>query len=205
MGDRRREQREIVVVLARPHADAALPLGVRQLGISEGVLLDAVLGGIDHAPALGQADPVAFGIAVFGGDVGVHLGVVQRLGDALLLGVGEARDVDGQDHVGGRVRAFGEDAVLQPLVEEEHLGLDAGLGREGIEHGLDEVGLAIGIDVDGFLGHGPGRGQEKREAGRAKTGEIHETAPFARGGRKPFSSRPPAEPLMEKLRAAVKL
>ena len=48
----------------------------------------------------------------------------------------------------GEFCAFRLNALFQTLVEEQHLRLDAGLGGEGVEHRLDQVGLAIGVDVD---------------------------------------------------------
>ena len=163
-----REQRQIVVVLARTDADLALPLGVGEVGIGDRRVLDAVLRGIDDASALGQTEPVAFRIAVFSRQELVDGLVDQRLRDALFLGRGEAGDVDGHDHVGRRVRAFGGDTLFEALVEEQHLGLDAGLGGEGVQHRLDQLRLAIGVDVDGAVGER--RGCEKRGEGKAGAG-----------------------------------
>ena len=84
-------------------------------------VLHALLRGVDDARALGDAEPVALRIAIFGGQVGVDRRVVERLRDALFLGAGQPRDVDGEDHVGRRVLAFGGDALLEALVEEQHL------------------------------------------------------------------------------------
>ena len=152
MRDGRRKQRQIVVVLARAHADLALPLRVGERLVGECRVGHALLGRVDHARALGHAEPVALRIAVLRGQVGVDRGIVERLGDALFLRRGQPRDVDGEDDVGGRVLALGADALLQALVEEQHLRLDPGLRREGVEHRLDDVGLAIGVDVDGAVG-----------------------------------------------------
>ena len=63
------------------------------------------------------------------------------------------RDIDRHDDVGRRILAFGGDALLKTLVEEQHLRLDAGLGGEGVEHRLDQIGLPVGVDVDGAVGH----------------------------------------------------
>jgi hypothetical protein len=66
----------------------------------------------------------------------------------------------------GRVETFREDAVFQALVEEQHLRLDSGLGGEGVEHRLDQVGLAVGVDVHHAIGGGGAgkRGHRERRA-----------------------------------------
>ena len=40
----------------------------------------------------------------------------------------------------------------RPLSRNSTSRLDAGLGREGIEHRLDQFGLAVGVDVDRAVG-----------------------------------------------------
>ncbi len=112
--------------------------------------------------------------------------VVQRLRDARVLGCGEARDVDRHDDVDRRVGAFRLDALLQTLVEEQHLRLDAGLRREGVEHRLDQFGLAVGIDVDRAIRvGGAGKQRGEREGSRCGIGSYgHRVSPGRRGSRR---------------------
>ena len=70
----------------------------------------------------------------------------------------------------GEFCAFGGDALLQTLVEEQHLGLDAGLGREGVEHRLDQIGLAVGVDVDHAVRSCRARDERRKRKGGAGQG-----------------------------------
>jgi hypothetical protein len=63
-----------------------------------------------------------------------------RLGDAEVDGFLEARDVDGEQDIGGGIVALGLDALLQPVLGEDHVDGDAGLAGELVEQRLDEAG-----------------------------------------------------------------
>ncbi|MCY1303884.1 hypothetical protein D9M70_536120 [compost metagenome] len=160
VGDHRGEQADVVGVLAVAGADLALPLRIGKFFIGDVVLGDAVLGSVDDAAARGEAEPVAVRIAEMCRDVLADRLVDDRLGDACVLGFGQAADVDRQDHVGRRVGAFGLDALDEALVEEEHVGGDAGFLGEGVEQRLDQIGLPVGIDID--LTVGPGGARRKQ-------------------------------------------
>src|SRR5690606_34576471 len=80
MGDQRGEERDVVLMLAAAYADLALPLGIGQFLIGDGVLLHAVLGGVDHASARRQAEPVALGVTILRGNGVVDDFVFDRLG-----------------------------------------------------------------------------------------------------------------------------
>ncbi len=104
-------------------------------------------------------------------DIGGYRRIVDRLGDAGLLGGGQAADVDGQDDIGGRIGAFGANALFKALFGENDLAADAGLSREGVEHRLDQIGLPVGIDVDDvrLVGRSDGRRGEKGEWHKEKS------------------------------------
>ena len=143
-----REQAVVVDVLAGADADLALPLGIGELFIGDLVLLDAVLRGVDHARAHRNAGPLAVGIAVLRRHDLVDHHRLDRLGDAGLHGVVEAAEIDRQQHVGGAVGAFRLHALLEPRTRRDDVDLDAGVLGEGVEQRLDQLGFAIGVDVD---------------------------------------------------------
>src|SRR5690606_17397073 len=133
VGDHRGDQRDVVHVLAAAHANLAFPLGVGELFIGDRVLIDAILGGVDDTATHGQAEPVTLGIAILLGDVSVDRLAFERLRNALFLGVDQATDVHGQNHVCRRILALGINTIFEPLVQEQHLGLDAGLFGKGVK------------------------------------------------------------------------
>lgn len=154
VGDHGGEQGDIVDVLAAAGADASLPLGIGKLVVGDGILLDAILGGVDHAGTGRHANPVALGITVLRGDVLVHHLGFDRLGDAELLGAVEAADVDREQDVGRRILAFRLNALAETARGEDHVGLDARFLGERLQQRLDEERLAIGIDVHLAVGEG---------------------------------------------------
>jgi hypothetical protein len=170
VGDHRGDQADIVGVLAVTGADLALPLRVGKLLIGDLVLCDAVLGRVDDARARGQAEPVAVRIAILGRDVLVDDVALDLLRDAAFLGFRQAGDVDRQDDVGRRVRAFRLDALHQALVEEEHVGGDPGFLGEFVEQRLDQVRLTVGVDVDFTICEG-GCGKRQTGCREGKGGE----------------------------------
>ena len=172
VGDDRGEQRGVVDVLARADADLALPLGVGQLLVGDGVLLHALLGRVDDARAHGDAEPVIGGIAIGGGDRGLQRGGIHGLREARILGLGEAAGIDGEEQVGRAVLSFGGEALVETGGGEHDVGLDAGLLGEGLEQRIDQPRLAIGVDVDLALrqrggGGGDHTGEDERQLGKA--------------------------------------
>ena len=162
-----REQRVVVDVLAGADADLALPLRIGELFVGDRVLLDAVLRGVDHARAHRDAGPMAVGIAVLRRHDLVDHDGLDRLGDAGLHGLVHAADVDRQQHVGRAVGALGLHALLEPRTCRDDVDLDAGVLGEGVEQRLDQLGFAVGVDVD-FAAVGRGRRDDGR--GEAKHG-----------------------------------
>ena len=57
-------------------------------------------------------------------------------------------DVDGEQEVGGRVRAFGLDALFEPRACRDHVDLDFGVLGEGVEQRLEQLLLARAVNVD---------------------------------------------------------
>src|SRR3954470_23981937 len=93
--EHRGRQSEVVLMLEGARADFALPLRVGEVLISDGVLLDAILGGIYRAGAQGQRVPASIGVAVSRGNVGGNDFGPDRLSDAEIDRFLKAADVDG--------------------------------------------------------------------------------------------------------------
>ena len=74
MGDHGCDQRDIIGMLARADADFAFPFRISKFFICDGVLGNPCPGRINHARAPGQAEPVAFRVAIGGGNVLVQGG-----------------------------------------------------------------------------------------------------------------------------------
>ena len=82
----------------------------------------------------------------------------------------EIADIDGEQHVGRAVAPLGLDALDQTLLGEDHIDLDAGLVGERLEQRIDQVRLAVGIDIDlaSLGGLGARRGEEGKRSASAK-------------------------------------
>ncbi len=130
-------------------ADAARPFRVCEVFVGCHLAIGhAVAAGIDDAGARGQAEPAPVGVAEFGRDVGVQHGRGDGLHHACIDDLREAGDVHGHHQIGGAAVAFRDQAFDKALVDKGHVHVDAGLRGEGVEQGLDQFGLAVGIDVD---------------------------------------------------------
>jgi hypothetical protein len=156
VGDDGGDQRRVVDVLAGPNAHFALPLGVGQVLVGDAVELHAVFRGVDHAPAHGEAEPVPVGVAVLGGDLLLEHRRLHGLGQPGILGLRETAGIDGEQHVGRAVATFGGQTLVEAVGGVDHVGLDAGLDRERLEQRVDQLRLAVGVDVD-LLGRSCGR------------------------------------------------
>jgi hypothetical protein len=88
--------------------------------------------------------------------------------DAGVVGAPEAPGVDGDDDVGGAVRALAEDA-LDEFVRAglDEVDLDPGRLGEGVEQGRVGVVVTRGVDVDDPLRAGE---PEQREEGDGQEG-----------------------------------
>ena len=176
-----REQAVIVDVLAGADADLALPLGIGELFVGDLVLLDAILRGVDHTGAHRDAGPVSIGIAILRRHDLVDHHRLDRLGDAGLHGLVDAADVDRQQHVGGAVGAFRLHALLEARTRRDDVDLDAGVLGEGVEQRLDQLGFAIGVDVDLAVGgrrRSSKRGKTKQCRGCGGSAKVgHESCP----------------------------
>src|SRR5215813_14092251 len=69
MGDEGRKQRVVVNVLARADADLALPFRIGEVFVVQSSLLHALLRGVDHARAHGNAVPVPSGSRYWGATI----------------------------------------------------------------------------------------------------------------------------------------
>jgi hypothetical protein len=91
---------------------------------------------------------VPLGIAILGRhDFIEHIGF-DRLRDAGSHGVLDAPDIDGEQHIRGAVGALGLDALFEARACGDDVDLDAGVPGEGVEQRLDELALAISVDID---------------------------------------------------------
>ena len=76
VGDHRGDQRDVISMLAGADADLSAPLRVGELLVSDGVLLDPILRGVDDAGAAREAEPLVLVVAQRGRDrLGEHLGM----------------------------------------------------------------------------------------------------------------------------------
>ena len=73
---------------------------------------------------------------------------MDRLADAGIDGLREVANIDGEQHVRRAVSSFGGHALDQAFLGEDHIDLDAGLRGEVLEQRIDQIWLAIGIDID---------------------------------------------------------
>ncbi len=112
------------------------------------------------------------GIAKALGHVGGEHVALDGLGHARFDRFGEVLHIRGQDHVGRGAPAFREQPLGHPGVEKGDVDLDAGLGGEGVDQRLDQLGLAVGIDVD--------LGQRRQGGGEAERGGEGESEGHAR-------------------------
>ena len=171
--DHRADQGVVIDVLAGADADLALPFRIGKLFIGDIALLHPILGGIHHARAHRDAIPMTFRVAILRGHYLVEQGGLDRLGDTGLHRVLEPADIDREQHVGWTVGALGLDALFKTGGGRHHIHLDAGVLREGIQHRLDQLVLAIGIDIDLAL-----RGGERRGTDRERTYGNQRTHPI---------------------------
>ena len=107
-----------------------------------------------------------------GGDVGFQNLRFDRVEEPRIDEPVEPSDVHGEHRVRRVVLARGLDLVDHALLGEDHVDVDPGLLGELRENGLDEEGLAIGIEVDFGCDHRGGEepGRERAEECGGKTG-----------------------------------
>ncbi|MCY1428623.1 hypothetical protein D9M71_445130 [compost metagenome] len=141
-------ERLVVDLLRRAQAQATFPVLVGQRFVGGQLFRLNPLGGIGDGPRTQrQAGPAVGAGAVLRRDVGVEDRRVERLQDAHLLGLPEVAGIHREQQIGRRIGALGLDPRHQRgfLVGDE-LHLDAGLGGVGIEHRLDQLVDARGVD-----------------------------------------------------------
>src|SRR4249920_3539626 len=106
---------------------------------------------------------------------------MDHLAYASLLRLHQIADIDGEQEIGGAVAPFRRHALDQALLGEDHIDLDARLLGEFVEERIDEIGLAVGVDVHlgrlaslGGMAKGTDKnGGEKREQYAPREGNLH--------------------------------
>ena len=165
VGDHRGEKAQIIRVVSRAHAELALPLGVGQLLIGDRLDGRAVNGGIDHARAHGEAEPLVSCITEIGGDLVQNGWRRHRLGKPAARRFHEAAHIGCEEQVCGAVAAFLGQPLDQAIVRKHGAHRNSGLGGEGLEQRVDQGRLAIGIDIHLALRRGLGQRQRRRVEG----------------------------------------
>ncbi len=149
LGDDMGEQRVVVHVLAGADADLALPLRV-------GKLLVGDRAPASRAPWRRRSRARAAATRTSGRRRPRYCGGITLSSAADLIGwvtpasnrVLQTADVDGDQHVGRALGAFGLDALVEALRRRDQIDLDAGVLGEGLQQRLDQLGLAIAVEVD---------------------------------------------------------
>ena len=148
MGDEGCKQRVVINVLAGANADLALPFRIGEIFVVQGSLLHAILRGIDHARAHRNAVPVPLGIAILGRHDLIEDVRLDGLGDAGPHCVLDPPDIDGEQHIRGAVGTLGLDALFEARACRDDIDLDAGVPAKGVEQRLNELALAVSVNID---------------------------------------------------------
>ena len=142
------------------------------------VLLHALLGGVDDARAAREPEPLVVGGAIGWRDRGVERRP-NAIGCVMPASVACVRWPTStvSSTSAGLLRAFGRDALDEAVLGEDHVGLDAGLVGERLEQRIDQIRLAVGIDVDlarlGGLSDATRRGAGDRSASAKARAEAN--------------------------------
>ena len=101
------------------------------------------------------------------------------LREAPVGGLDQPPDVGGEQKVGGAVAAFLGQALHKAAVGKDRPDLDARARREGLEEGIDQRRLPVGIDIHravGACGGSEGCSEGKRGCGgeNGAAGDRHE-------------------------------
>ena len=148
-GDDRGKKRDVVDVLSRTGTDASLETGGDKiLVVGDLARLNARLVRVDHPRPGGQAEPQALGVAVLGRDVGLEDRRVYGLRQPGFDQIVEAADIRRQYRVGRAVPALRLESFQHARPGKDHVDLDPGLAREGVEKGFDQEFLAVGVEID---------------------------------------------------------
>ena len=98
---------------------------------------------------------------------------MDHLADACFLRLHQIADIDGEQKIGGAVAPFRRHALDQALLGEDHVDLDAGLLGEFLEQRVDEVRLAVGVDVHFLRIAGLGSMAEGKDKDEGKKRRQH--------------------------------
>ena len=171
MGDHGRDQRHRVGVLPRPRANLALPLRVGEFLVGHRRLLHALLRHVEDPRPLRQCEPVSLRIAQAfrNGRDEIRRRVWRR--HTGLFRARQQTEFGCQQHVGGAVCPFRLHAFDQTVFCVDEVDLDARGLREVLDQRLDEIRLAIRVDVD-LVG--------KRRDGRQERGAAQKSEEAAR-------------------------
>ena len=91
---------------------------------------------------------MALWIAILGRHDLIEYVGLDWLRDAGPHGVLDPPDIDGEQYIRGAVGALGLDALFEARACRDDIDLDAGIPAEGIEQRLNELALAVSVDID---------------------------------------------------------
>ena len=141
---------------------------------------------------------MSLGVAILGRYDPVEQIGLDRLGDAGAHRVLQPSDIDGEQDIGRAVGALGLDALLKARACGDDVDLDAGILGEGVEQRLDELALAVGVDIDlarlGERGAGSSdcagshRGTRERAHASRVHGHLHRRRRLTSGPNGPASN-----------------
>ena len=102
---------------------------------------------------------MALWVMVDRGDIGCQRVACDGLCQARLNGCVQARSIDCEDEVGRGALALGLQALDHAFFKVGDVYGDACLGAEGVCQWLDQLWLAIGVDIHFFCERGCGHGE----------------------------------------------
>ena len=173
MRDDRGHQREVVGMRSGARTHQALQFGIGEVGVVLHVFgLDAILG-INDDPRPGREGEPVVSAQVRRNARFQHLRCY-RLEEAQFVRVGEARGIDGDQHVRRTVRTFVFDAFDQFLILAfDAFDLDTGFFGETVKQRIVSLVVAGGIEVEHLLFRLKRRAQAKAQGHQGKCGEFH--------------------------------
>lgn len=147
MCNERAGQRDVIRMQAGANADFTLPGGIGKLLIGDPGQVE-VLGHIHRAGTHRKSEPVAIVIPQRLGNRGAEDLRLDALRKALLDKIDENAGIDSHQNICRRLVTFRDDALGDPVLQEDGVDRDPGRLREGIDQRLDQPRFAGGIEVE---------------------------------------------------------